>query len=193
MWQATFALLLSVCCTGTTPESRAASENPVLPTPTQPATPPVRVLMLTATAGRHDSIPVARQTIVDLASRTRAFTVTATESTADINPSTLGNTDVLMFALTTGELPFSAPQKDAIVAFVNNGGGFIGFHSATSSTPSGRTHGRRSTCCCRSTPRRSARKATTRSPGRSRSAAAAATTTRSDTSIRRGGMRRFRR
>ena len=88
--------------------------------------------MLTATAGfHHDSIPVARQAIQDLASRTGAFTVTATESTADVSATTLATTDVLMFALTTGELPFTAAQREAILAFVNNGGGFIGFHSAT--------------------------------------------------------------
>ena len=36
-----------------------------------------------------------------------------------------------MFALTTGELAFDETQKRAIVDFVNGGGGFIGFHSAT--------------------------------------------------------------
>jgi len=87
--------------------------------------------MLTATAGfRHDSIPMARQVIADLAPSS-GFTVTATETLADITPARLASTDVLMFVLTSGELAFDAAQKEAIVAFVNNGGGFVGFHSAS--------------------------------------------------------------
>jgi type 1 glutamine amidotransferase len=91
---------------------------------------PIRVLMLTATAGfRHDSIPSARQVIAGLAPRS-GFVVFATEAIGDITPSLLASTDVLMFALTSGELGFDRTQKDAIVAFVNDGGGFIGVHSA---------------------------------------------------------------
>jgi type 1 glutamine amidotransferase len=87
--------------------------------------------MLTATAGfRHDSIPTARQVIADLAPSS-GFTVTATETLADITPARLASTDVLMFALTSGELPFSADQKTAIVEFVSGGGGFVGVHSAS--------------------------------------------------------------
>src|SRR5262245_26438671 len=99
--------------------------------PTQPSTAqPIRVLMLTATAGyRHDSIPIARSTMAEIASR-QGYIVNATESLADINASSLSSTNVLMFALTTGELAFDASQKDAIVRFVEGGGGFIGVHSA---------------------------------------------------------------
>jgi hypothetical protein len=93
---------------------------------------PVRVLMVTATAGfRHDSISTARQVMAALASQSGAFTVTATENLSEITADRLANVDVLMFALTSGELPFDAAQKSAILAFVNNGGGFIGTHSAT--------------------------------------------------------------
>jgi type 1 glutamine amidotransferase len=99
--------------------------------PTQPSqAQPIRVLMLTATAGyRHDSIPTARSTMADIASR-QGYVVNATETLAEINASSLSATDVLMFALTTGELAFEASQKDAIVRFVEGGGGFIGIHSA---------------------------------------------------------------
>jgi len=105
------------------------------PTPSTPSPAstnlPIRVLMLTATLGfRHDSIPAARQVIADLAPA-GGFSVTATETVADISPSRLASTDVLMFALTSGELAFDAAQKEAIVAFVNGGGGFIGIHSAS--------------------------------------------------------------
>jgi len=105
------------------------------PLPSSPAPLPVgsrvRVLMLTATAGfRHDSIPAARAVVSSLAAQSGAFTVTATEDLHDVTASRLASTDVLMFALTTGELAFDADQKTAIAGFVAAGGGFIGIHSA---------------------------------------------------------------
>jgi type 1 glutamine amidotransferase len=88
--------------------------------------------MITTTFGfRHDSIPTAQQVVTDLAARTGEFTVTVTEDLTTISEARLAQTSVLMFALTTGELPLSDAQKAAIVAFVNRGGGFIGVHSAT--------------------------------------------------------------
>ena len=59
------------------------------------------------------------------------ISVAATEDLAALGPSTLAAFDVLMFALTSGELPFSADQKTAIVDFVSGGGGFVGVHSAS--------------------------------------------------------------
>jgi type 1 glutamine amidotransferase len=92
----------------------------------------VRVLMLTATAGfRHDSIATARQVLSNLASTTREFTVTATEDLAAFSAANLANYDVIFFANTSGELPFSTDHKAAIIAFVSNGHGFLGTHSAT--------------------------------------------------------------
>jgi len=123
-----FPAFLFACACGSSP----STSSPSVPSPMPPSPAPIRVLMLTATAGfRHDSIPVARQTMADLAARASTFTVTATETLADINASRLASTDVLMFALTSGELPFDATQKDAIVSFVMNGGGYVGIHSAT--------------------------------------------------------------
>ena len=124
-------VLLSLSCSPSgspvqsTPPSTATTTTP-------PAAPPVRVLMLTATAGfRHDSIPAARAAVAAIAARSSDIVVTATENLADISAARLGSTEVLMFALTTGELAFDETQKRAIVDFVNGGGGFIGFHSAT--------------------------------------------------------------
>jgi type 1 glutamine amidotransferase len=88
--------------------------------------------MLTATEGfRHDSIASARRVLTALGVQTGGFTVVATDNAGDVTADRLATTDVLMFAMTTGELPFDAGQKAAILAFVNNGGGFIGTHSAT--------------------------------------------------------------
>jgi type 1 glutamine amidotransferase len=124
----TVCSVLAVACGGT-------SGMPSPSEPSQPSPPPaaaIRVLVLTATAGfRHDAIPVAQQVLADIAAR-NGFTLRATEDVRTITAVSLGSTDVLVFALTTGELPFDAGQRDAITAFVEqSGGGFIGVHSAS--------------------------------------------------------------
>ena len=101
--------------------------------PTEPAPAnPARVLMLTATAGfRHDSIATARQVMANLAASSREFTVTATEDLSAFSAANLTNFDVIFFANTSGELPFTTDQKAAMLGFVSNGRGFLGTHSAT--------------------------------------------------------------
>lgn len=91
----------------------------------------VRVLMLTATAGfRHDSIAAARRMMTAFAS-TGEITVTMSDDVAAVSSGSLSNHDVLFFALTSGDLPFSSEQREAILAFVARGGGVLGAHSAT--------------------------------------------------------------
>ena len=88
--------------------------------------------MVTTTLGfRHDSIETARAAMGTLASATGEFRVTATEDLSLLTASGLAGYDVLFFALTTGELPLTADQRSAILAFVSGGGGFLGAHSAT--------------------------------------------------------------
>jgi len=112
--------------------SRSSSPAQPAPVPAPSPAAPVRVLMLTATAGfRHDSIPTARTVVAALAARGGEFTVAATENLADVSAARLSSIDVLMFALTSGELAFDASQKAAITGFVEQGGGFVGIHSAT--------------------------------------------------------------
>ena len=95
------------------------------------STPAIRVLMLTATAGfRHDSIPAARETLAALGPA-NGFVVTATEDVSVFTAANLANFEVVIFANTTGELPFTSDQKSALISFVNGGKGFIGAHSAT--------------------------------------------------------------
>jgi cytochrome c len=87
--------------------------------------------MLTATRGfRHDSIPAAREAMSSLAASTGQFTVDLTEDVSSITAGSLAKYDVLFFALTTGELPFDAEQKSAVLEFVSGGKGFLGAHSA---------------------------------------------------------------
>lgn len=132
------ALVTIGACGGSSPVAA-----PTPPPVQSPAPVAVRVLMLTATAGfRHDSIGTARETLTSLATASNAFTIRTTEQVSAIDATALATVDVLMFALTTGELPFTSAQKEAIVAFVNNGGGFIGVHSATDTLYSWEDYGR---------------------------------------------------
>jgi len=119
------AILLALAC------SSGESTTEPIAQPSAPGRGAARVLMLTATAAfRHDSIPAARQVITAMAA-SGAFSVNATEDLSLINADGLRNYDVVMFALTSGELPFSAAQKSALLDFVSSGRGFIGVHSAT--------------------------------------------------------------
>ncbi len=123
--------LMAIGCGGGEPSSPGGPTDPFNP-PGNPGVTPLRVLMLTATTGfRHGSIDVARRVLTTLGTSTGEFTVTATENVSEITAARLANVDVLMFILTTGELPFTDSQKSAIVSFVENGGGFVGAHSAT--------------------------------------------------------------
>jgi type 1 glutamine amidotransferase len=109
----------------------AACGTPASPTPAATSGAPIRVLMLTATAGfRHDSIPAAREALIGLGPA-NGFTVTATEDLSLFTAASLANFEVVMFANTTGELSFTTEQQGALLAFVSGGKGFIGAHSAT--------------------------------------------------------------
>ena len=102
------------------------------PTASTPAAAPIRVLMLTATAGfRHDSIATARQVMTTLAATAGDVRVTATEDLSTLTAGSLSEYDVVFFALTSGELPLTPEQKAALLAFVSGGKGFMGAHSAT--------------------------------------------------------------
>src|SRR4051812_6717711 len=82
---------------------------PSSPVTASSSAPGVRVLVFSRTDGfRHDSIPAAREALTALAARTGAFTVTASEDVADLSAARLANVDVVMFAMTTGELPLDA-------------------------------------------------------------------------------------
>ena len=118
-------ILALVWCLGC---KQQAPASPTAPTPVGPA---VRVLLVTATAGfRHDAIETATTTLTSLAP-SGGFTVTATEDLTRFTAATLADVDVIMFALTSGELAFTPAQRTALIDAVNGGKGFIGVHSAT--------------------------------------------------------------
>ncbi len=96
---------------------------------------PVRVLMVTATAGfHHSSIETAQQVVLRLAGETGELRVTLLPdlpSLSQLTAETLAEHDVVLFANTTGELPLDEAQKQALLGFVAGGGGFVATHSAT--------------------------------------------------------------
>jgi type 1 glutamine amidotransferase len=103
--------------------------------PTAPATGQApRMLLVTATAGfYHDSIPTAREVMAQIASELGldvTYVDTAEELRA-VSPDALAGYAVIAFVSTTGELPLSPAQKDALLAAVRQGSGFLGTHSAT--------------------------------------------------------------
>lgn len=90
-----------------------------------------RVLYVTHSAGyRHDSIPASVEVLRGICTRTGLCEVEATEDLSAISADNLRRYSAVLF-FTSGELSLSASQREALLAFVDNGGGFGGFHSAT--------------------------------------------------------------
>lgn len=90
---------------------------------------PKKILYLTHSAGfRHDCLPLSQQVMRDIAARSGKIEITATEDLASL--SDLRDYAAVAF-FTSGELALSPAQKEGLLAFVRNGGGFAGFHSAT--------------------------------------------------------------
>lgn len=98
---------------------------------------PKRVLVVTNTAGfRHSSIPVAAGTVRALGVGSGDWEVvrelgTPEQVAAGISAPNLRNIDLVVFANTTGNLNFTPEGKRAFYDWINNGGSFVGVHSAT--------------------------------------------------------------
>ena len=95
---------------------------------------PFKVLVFSRTVGfRHDAaIPVGIQTIQELGAANQ-FSVDATEDPTVFNTANLQQYRAIIFLNTTSttDLQILNPaQQQAMEAFVNNGGGFVGVHSA---------------------------------------------------------------
>ncbi|MEO2106963.1 MAG: ThuA domain-containing protein [Actinomycetota bacterium] len=106
-----------------------ATADETVPPEGEPEIP--HILMYSGTEGfRHGSIEHSVAVITGLAAETGAFTVTATEDVADFTAETLAETDIVLFANTTGETPFTDAQKTMFEQWVRDGGGFMGIHAA---------------------------------------------------------------
>jgi uncharacterized protein (TIGR03437 family) len=95
---------------------------------------PRRILFVTHSAGfRHDSIAAARLAMDAITAQSGgALEVVTTEDLSLISADGLRNFDVVFF-FTSGDLPLSDRQKQDFLAFVWEGKGFGGAHSATDS------------------------------------------------------------
>jgi uncharacterized protein len=87
---------------------------------------PAQVLVVTETRGFvHDSIPAAEAMVGSLGYRT-AFLRGASQLSA----ARLRHARVVVFLNTSGELRLDAAGKRRLLAYVRDGGGFVGTHSA---------------------------------------------------------------
>jgi uncharacterized protein len=94
----------------------------------QVASPP-RILVFTRTSGwRHDSIPVAIETLRELGGEA-GLEVEQTEDPSRFGAATLARYRAVVFANTTRDV-LDASQQAAFERFVADGGGFVGIHSA---------------------------------------------------------------
>lgn len=79
---------------------------------------------------RHQSIELSEQIVKELGEKSGAFQVTVTRDVGAFTRENLKNYAAVMF-YTTGELPFTDDEKNALVDFLKSGHGFVGVHSAT--------------------------------------------------------------
>jgi len=89
------------------------------------------VLIFSKTAGfRHDSIEAGAKAVKDLGSENR-FSVTWTENSGYFTPENLASYDAIIFLNTTLDVFENDDQRSAFKGYIQNGGGFVGVHSAT--------------------------------------------------------------
>lgn len=95
-----------------------------------------RILLVTATAGyRHQSIPTVWRALPEIAQDRGNLSVETILKEVDDLPALtaerLAEHEILCLVHTSGELPLSADQKQAILDLVAGGGAFVGVHGAT--------------------------------------------------------------
>lgn len=88
------------------------------------------VLVITKTNGfRHKSIPKSIEKMNDWA-KAEHWSIDFSEDSTTINDMVLDQTDVLVFLNTKGNI-LGNPEKEALVRYINKGGGFVGIHLAS--------------------------------------------------------------
>ena len=88
-----------------------------------------RVLVFSKTSGfRHDSIPAGIAMVQKIATD-NGYSVTATEDASVFTTANLANYTTVVFMNTTGDI-FTDAQQTAFKTYIENGGGFVGTHSA---------------------------------------------------------------
>jgi type 1 glutamine amidotransferase len=88
-----------------------------------------RLLVFSKTEGwRHQSIEAGQQAIETLG-EDNSVGVTVTEDASMFNPDTLQQYSAVIFLNTTGTV-FNNAQRSAFESYIQNGGGYVGIHSA---------------------------------------------------------------
>ncbi|WP_203969324.1 ThuA domain-containing protein, partial [Sphaerisporangium melleum] len=88
-----------------------------------------KVLVFSKTAGfRHDSIPNGIQAIRELGNA-NDFTVDTTEDAGTFTTSNLAQYKAVIWLSTTGDV-LNTTQQNAFQSYIDNGGGYVGIHSA---------------------------------------------------------------
>jgi putative heme-binding domain-containing protein len=110
----------------------------------EPAPPKARVLVYTVSAGyehevakrpKPDELSLVEQSLVEMGAKSGLFEAVPTRDPAAFEPASLARFHVVFF-YTTGDLPLSVAQRDALFAWVKQGGSFVGAHCATDTFPS---------------------------------------------------------
>jgi len=123
---------LAACATPTTPSAPAAASSAPAPSASKAGPDAPRVLVFSRAAGfRHDSIPVAIDTLKMLGAQA-GITVDASEDAALFDDATLATYTAVVFNSTTREV-LDAPQQAAFERYMAAGGGFMGVHAAADS------------------------------------------------------------
>jgi len=100
---------------------------------------PPRVLVYTVSAGyEHEvvkrslegDLSLVERTLVDWGEKSGSFQAIVSRASESFTRENLSQFGAVLF-YTTGELPLSVAQREALFAFVRRGGGFVGVHSAT--------------------------------------------------------------
>jgi len=113
-----------------------AVDSPKTPAAATPATaaPPGRALRAfycTHSAGFvHPCLPLTREVVARLGRELDWLEVTVSNDVADLTPEVLGSLDVLIL-YTSGTLPMSDAQKQALQGLLSRGAGLVGVHSAS--------------------------------------------------------------
>ncbi|HMN94927.1 MAG TPA: ThuA domain-containing protein [Phycisphaerales bacterium] len=95
---------------------------------------PIRVFYCTHSAGyRHECLPLTRRIVEQLGIDVPWLVTTVSDDIAELTPNLLSGPDgidVLML-YTSGTLPMTDAQKEALKQFITDGGGLVGVHSAS--------------------------------------------------------------
>lgn len=94
-----------------------------------------KILYITTTKGfKHSAAEYSIPVIKKMAEESKAFEVVCTDKTDTITPEGLKEFDAICFSNTTGDkgqFPLSEANRDAMIAAIKDGKGFIGIHAAT--------------------------------------------------------------